>query len=103
MLRVPAYCVNDTHIIIKCPNPKKCLKSKFHRHGSCGELHNRIESRCSHCSIIDYHEIEINDDTLRCDLGKTGKPLKRSFRKYLNMKKGVDKNGVCKEYYDWSI
>lgn len=82
MSRVKAFCINDVHIVVKCPNPKKCMKYKFHRHGSCGELHNRIESRCSHCKIINYDEIEINDDTLRCDLGKTGKPLKRSFSKY---------------------
>ena len=89
MSRVNAYCINDTHIVIKCPNPKKCLRSKFHYHGSCGELHNRVESRVSHCQIIDYDEIEITNHTLRCDLGKTGKPLKRSFIKYLSHIKSI--------------
>ncbi len=81
---VHAYAINDVHIIVKCPHCSKQRRtSPYHRHGSNGKLYNREESRSSHCSTIRYDTIIIDNDTLRCDLGKSGKPLKRSFKKYL--------------------
>ena len=76
---IHAYAINDIHIIIKCPHHKK---TTYHRHGSCGDLYNRTESRGSHCDKCDYDTIVIDDETLRCDLGRSGQPLKRSFKKY---------------------
>ena len=80
---IHAYAINDVHIIVKCPCKKECYKRPYHRHGSSGNLSNRVESRCSHCLVCNYDTIIIDDDTLRCDIGKSGKPLKRSFDKYL--------------------
>ncbi len=78
---IQAFAVNDVHITIKCPHHKK---KTFHRHGSCGDLSNREEDRCSHCDKCDYNTVVINDETLRCDLGRSNQPLKKSFKKYLN-------------------
>ena len=75
---IHAFAVNDVEIILKCPH------HKYHQHGSNGNLSNREESRVSHCDKIDYNNIIIDSDTLRCDIGKSGKPLKRSFKLYEN-------------------
>ena len=82
---IHAYAINDTHIIVKCLHSKERRKRPYHRHGSCGELHNRVEHRVPHCDKCNYYSIVIDDDTLRCDLGKSGQPLKRSFKKYAGL------------------
>lgn len=71
---IHAFAVNDRNIIVKCPH------HKYHTHGSMKNLKNREEGRVSHCDKMDYNNIIIDDDTLRCYIGKTGKPLKRSFK-----------------------
>jgi hypothetical protein len=85
--KIHAYAINDVHITVKCPHCSNQRRtSSYHRHGSNGKLYNREESRLSHCSTIRYETIVIDNNTLRCDLGKSGKPLKRSFKKYLHDK-----------------
>jgi hypothetical protein len=93
---IHAYAINDVHIVIKCPHHKK---KTFHRHGSCGDLHNRTEDRVSHCDQCNYDTIVIDDDTLRCDLGRSGQPLKRSFSKYIqHYKCDCCENYNCQNY-----
>lgn len=75
---IHAYAINDVNIVVKCPDGELCF------HGSCGNLANREESRFSHSKNYDYDNIIIDDDTLRCDIGKSGRPLKRSFKLYKN-------------------
>lgn len=75
---IHAFAINDVHIIVKCPY------HRYHRHGSFGDLSNREESPSCHCDKIEYDNIIIDDDTLRCDLGKSGQILKRSFKLYKN-------------------
>tara|TARA_R110000787_G_scaffold56065_1_gene129073 strand:- start:130 stop:393 length:264 start_codon:yes stop_codon:yes gene_type:complete len=77
---IHAFSINNVHITIKCPHHKK---KTFHRHGSCGDISNREEPRCSHCTECNYNNVIIDDQTLRCDLGKRGQPLKRSFQYYI--------------------
>ena len=46
--------------------PRKNAVNIQHRHGSCGNTSNRVESRSSHCSITSGEvKIIINDDTIR--------------------------------------
>ena len=73
---VHAYAIDETHIYIKC---KKC---KFHRHGSCGHLLNRKEDRSGHCPYYKYDVVVIDDDTIRGEIGKSRKILKRTLPKY---------------------
>jgi len=72
---VHAYAIDETHIYIKC---SKC---KYHRHGSCGNLLNRNESRSGHCPYFKYYDIQIDDNTYRGSVGRTGRLLKRSRKK----------------------
>ena len=81
MVEVFAHKIDKTHIYYECPfcstikggrivnNIEKKYKSMhptIHRHGSGGGLHNRRESRGSHCL---YNKgdvlIHINDSTIR--------------------------------------
>lgn len=44
----------------------KSAKPNYHFHGSCGETHNRVESRGSHCLFFNgTFIIAIDDDTQR--------------------------------------
>ena len=66
---VKAHVVNMTHIIFKCPYHKK---KTFVRHGSCGDLTNRLTHRASDCSCEELkggYFLEINDTTPRAYLG----------------------------------
>ena len=76
---VQAFAVDETHIYIKC---KKC---KFHLHGSCGNLLNRTENRSGHCPYYKYSDVVINNKTIRGELGRSKKILKRSLPKYREM------------------
>jgi hypothetical protein len=73
---VEASFVNTVHVSYSCPfcwsaydqngEPTSRAKRVVHHHGSCGEVHNRIEERVSHCekergSII----IHITDKTTK--------------------------------------
>ena len=73
-----AKSVDKVHIRFECPfcwskykkngEPTKNAKKVIHLHGSCGELHNRIEHRGAHCINNKYNgsfNIIINDDTAR--------------------------------------
>jgi len=62
--KIIATKIDYTHITVLCNNPKKC-KRKTHLYGSCGELHNRTESRGSHCGDINNIEIIIDTTTQR--------------------------------------
>jgi len=86
MVDVIAYEIDEKHIRYKCPfcytlssgritdkayNPRtftlyKSAKPNIHTHGSCGELHNRIETRSSHCTFNNEQvNIHITDETKR--------------------------------------
>jgi len=74
---VKAYAVNPTSIWFKCPFHKK---NSIHHHGSCGDLTNRLEHRCSHCSCKELENgyyVEIDDNTQRAWIGKSNQVLKR--------------------------
>jgi hypothetical protein len=62
--KVIASKIDYTHITVPCENPKKC-KRKTHVYGSCAELHNRVESRGSHCIDGKNIHIVINNETQR--------------------------------------
>lgn len=80
-----ALKIDRTHIYYECPTcftkykkdgtPTMKSKNVIHKHGSCGELHNRIEHRSHHhCwnfpkNTLTYSScyIIINDDTIRED------------------------------------
>ena len=53
------YCW--THVN-KDGRPRKNARNIQHRHGSCGNLENRIEGRMSHCKLGEVNII-INDTT----------------------------------------
>lgn len=65
--------VDKVHIAYTCPycwsrvnkdgRPRKNAVNIQHRHGSCGDLSNRIENRGSHCSFSSNVDIIINDTT----------------------------------------
>jgi len=76
---VHAFAIDETHIYLKC---KKC---KFHLHGSSGNLLNRKEDRSGHCPYNKYDLIIIDDKTIRGELGKTKRILKRTLPKYKKM------------------
>jgi hypothetical protein len=58
---VEAFEVDSIHFKYNCP-----ICSKVHQHGSCNELHNRIEFRGSHClKNKENIEIHITDNTKR--------------------------------------
>jgi hypothetical protein len=46
VLLVAALCVDEEYLAYCCP---LCLKT--HKHGSAGDLFNRVESRWSHCRV----------------------------------------------------
>jgi hypothetical protein len=46
LLLVPALYVDEKYLAYCCP---LCLKT--HKHGSTGDLFNRVESRWSHCRV----------------------------------------------------
>ena len=58
-MEIIADSIDRTHISYQCPNcsrfffkngkKRKNPKLVFHRHGSCGDLTNRVEHRVSHC------------------------------------------------------
>ncbi len=56
--------IDYQHIRVPCETPKICKRDE-HCYGSCGELHNRIESRKSHCSSGENIRIIIDKKTLR--------------------------------------
>ena len=73
---VKAHVVNMTHIVFKCPYHKK---KTFVRHGSCGDLTNRLTHRASDCSCEELkggYFLEINDTTPRAYLGSVNQILK---------------------------
>ena len=80
---VHAYSIDDIHFYVKLPD------GSFTKHGSAGDLKNRIESRCSadHTTKYKYDTIIIDNNTLRCNLSRSFKPIKRSFEKYINWDK----------------
>ena len=59
---VEATKIDEIHFFYECP---LCFKQHFH--GSCGELHNRIESRGAHCPLGGNFNVDIiiNDKTVR--------------------------------------
>jgi len=73
---VEASHVNTVQISYRCPfcwssykqngEPSANAKSTVHHHGSCGEVHNRVEHRGSHCDkekgAINIH---ITDKTIK--------------------------------------
>jgi len=78
MICVNAEKINEKQFTFKCPicwsrykkngQPSKTAKRIYHRHGSAGNLNNRIEFRTHHNSINgEYCEfkIKISDNTLR--------------------------------------
>ena len=77
-MSIHAFAINKRKIIVKCPY------HNYHEHGSAGDLGNREEDRYSDCDKLEYNCIIIDSDTLRCDVNKKGKPLKRSFKFYEN-------------------
>ena len=58
-MEIIAHSIDRTHITYQCPHcskfqfkngkQRKHPKIVYHRHGSCGDLSNRIEYRQSHC------------------------------------------------------
>ena len=85
-----AYAVNDQHIYFKCP---------FHRgkvvikHGSEGNLTNRIEHRGTHCNCNETKKgyyIKITDNTHRAYIGKSQQVLKTG-REWLENKYELQK------------
>ena len=75
---ITASSVDETHIVFKCPCPKKC-KTKYHRHGSEGNLLNRCTHRSSHCVELDDYYLVINNDTLRATQKNNGYVYKKSM------------------------
>lgn len=73
MLKIIAKEIDAKTFSYECPfcysrynkngEPHKKAKRLIHRHGSCGNLDNRIESRVSHCVDAKEILIEINDLT----------------------------------------
>jgi len=68
--------INNSQFGYTCPfcfvkvnkdgRPRKNSKNLVHRHGSCGNLENRIEDRSPHCPYLKGNiQIEINSNTLR--------------------------------------
>lgn len=78
---IHASSVDDTHIVFKCPCPKKC-RTKFHRHGSEGNLLNRMTHRSSHCKNYDDYYLVIDGDTLRATQNNNGYVYKKSMKLY---------------------
>ncbi len=77
---VEAKTIDKHHITYECPycytkykkngQPYKKAKHRVHTHGSCGELHNRIEARIHHSGTDDPRNgqevgISITDNTIR--------------------------------------
>ena len=74
---VEAYVINLTHIIFKCPYHKK---KTYVKHGSCGDLTNRLEHRASDCSCKELeggYFLEVKQTTPRACLGSVNQILKR--------------------------
>lgn len=72
---IHAKAIDDTHIVFKCPHHRRVT---YHRHGSCGDLTNRITHRSSHCEHLgDYHLI-IDDETIRGTI-RNNRVLRRSL------------------------
>lgn len=73
---IPAHVVNMSHIIFQCQNHKK---KTFVKHGSCGDLTNRLTHRASNCSceaLKDGYYLEIKQNTPRAYLGSINQILK---------------------------
>ena len=75
-MEIIAEYIDNVHVGYLCPvckdkykadgTPYKNAKPIMHRHGSCGDLTNRTESRFSHClKIPSAIEIKITDETKR--------------------------------------
>jgi len=69
--KVIAFSIDPVHIRYLCTNgctnPKWKRKQVLHQHGSCGEAHNRIESRlCDNCPFYTGNiDIHITEATIR--------------------------------------
>ena len=62
IVTVVAKTITPISITYECP-----LCNRIHNHGSTGEVHNRIESRTSHCNMVSHDvNIHITDNTVRC-------------------------------------
>lgn len=69
--KVTALTIDKAQIVYRCPH-RKC--GQYHYHHNEGELHNRLEYRCSHCELVKEElDIDINDRTMRAILYKTFK------------------------------
>ena len=77
---VHAFAIDDIHICVKLPD------GTINRFGSARNLKNRIEHRgvVDHTTKYEYDTIIIDDDTLRCEVSNSGRPIKKSFKKYEN-------------------
>ena len=72
---VTALTIDKEQIVYRCPHVG-C--GQYHYHHNDGELHNRMEYRCSHCELVKEElDIDINEQTLRAILYKTFKSSKK--------------------------
>jgi hypothetical protein len=61
---IVATKINNIHITVPCMNQDEC-KTDIHLYGSCGELHDRVEKRVSHCPPNEEINIIIDKSTRR--------------------------------------
>ena len=62
IVSVVAKTITPVSINYECP-----FCNRNHRHGSAGEVHNRIESRVAHCNMVAHDvNIHITNNTIRC-------------------------------------
>ena len=72
---VTALIIDKEQIVYRCPH-RNC--GQYHYHHNDGELHNRMEYRCSHCELVKEElDIDINEQTMRAILYKTFKSSKK--------------------------
>lgn len=69
-MKVKALAIDNHHFWYKCPN--NCIE-QYHKHGSNGDLSNRVEDRLSHCFPATNVEIDINHNTFRATILQTFK------------------------------
>ena len=59
-------CQDCSKFVYKNGNKRLYPKLVYHRHGSCGDLSNRIENRTLHCENVSGNiDVVINDETIR--------------------------------------
>ena len=73
MLVVPAAYVGPKYLAYDCP-----FCPKRHRHGSGGDMFNRIESRSPHCAANRSHDVEIVVSSATPRVGQDRPPIQTS-------------------------